>query len=104
MSSTGPHVPHGRAWLRAFVLLLALLTPGAATEACVAPAAAAGIVEYDVVDPALRPAAGAHRPVVPPRPAPATEPAPAVPAERPRPAPPRTPYALCALHTVVLRC
>ncbi|GAB7109475.1 hypothetical protein JCM4814A_77890 [Streptomyces phaeofaciens JCM 4814] len=104
MSSTARRVPHGRTWLRAFVLLLALLAPGAATELSATPVTAAETVEYDVVDPALRPAPGTHRPAAPLRPAPSTAPAPALPAERPRPTPPRTPYALRALRTVVLRC
>ncbi|WP_327718012.1 hypothetical protein OG381_23340 [Streptomyces sp. NBC_00490] len=97
-----------RTWLRAFVLLLALLVPGghAGAPAATAVAPIAGeLAEYDVLDTALRPPArAAHRPVVPLRPAPRPAPAPAVPAGRPLPAPPRPPYALHTLRSVVLRC
>ncbi|KKD05506.1 hypothetical protein [Streptomyces sp. WM6386] len=97
-----------RTWLRAFVLLLALLVPGghAGAHAALAVAPVAGeAAEHDVVDTALRPPArAAHRPVVPLRPAPRPAPAPGVPAGRPLPAPPRPPYALHTLRSVVLRC
>ncbi|MFF7447736.1 MULTISPECIES: hypothetical protein [unclassified Streptomyces] len=98
-----------RTWLRAFVLLLALLVPGghagAHAATAVAPAVSAELVEYDVLDTALRPPArAAHRPVAPLGPAPRPAPAPGVPADRPLPVPPRPPYALPLLRTVVLRC
>ncbi|WP_405645832.1 hypothetical protein [Streptomyces sp. NBC_00019] len=97
-----------RTWLRAFVLLLALLVPGghAGAHAANAVTPVAGeVAEYDVLDTALRPPArAAHRPVVPLRPAPRPAPAPGVPAGRPLPAPPRPPYALHTLRSVVLRC
>ncbi|WP_432031597.1 hypothetical protein [Streptomyces antibioticus] len=101
MSSTARRVSRGRAWLRVFVLLLALLAPGAAAEVSVA-SAAAEVVEYDVAGPALRPAPGVRRPALPSPPAP-----PAAPAARPgtvRPAPGGAPYALVVSRTMVLRC
>ncbi|MDN3023861.1 hypothetical protein [Streptomyces sp. S.PB5] len=96
-----------RTWLRAFVLLLALLVPGAHADAAATTLTpvVAEIAEYDVLDTALRPPArAALRPAVPLRPAPG--PAPAFPARavRPAPAPPRPPYALPALRSTVLRC
>ncbi|MGW0334148.1 hypothetical protein ACWD0J_20165 [Streptomyces sp. NPDC003011] len=102
---TGPRLPRHRAWPRLLVLLLALLVPGSPAEVSATPVAAAELVEYDALDTVLRPPArGAHRPAVPLRPAPLTGPAPGVPESRPLPAPPRPPYALRALRTVVLRC
>ncbi|MCX5170072.1 hypothetical protein ACK389_19690 [Streptomyces antibioticus] len=103
MSSTARRVSRGRAWLRAFVLLLALLAPGVAAEVSVA-SVAAEVVEYDVAGPALRPAPGAHRPAVPPPPAPPAAPAARPGAGREWPAPGGTPYALVVSRTVVLRC
>ncbi|WP_329337321.1 hypothetical protein OG866_22790 [Streptomyces sp. NBC_00663] len=93
-----------RTWLRAFVLLLALLMPGAHTGAHAAvPVAASEVAEYDVLDTVLRPAA--QHPVAPLRPAPRAEPpAPVVPERPPLPAPPRPSYAQLTLRTVVLRC
>ncbi|MEU6374005.1 hypothetical protein [Streptomyces sp. NPDC046909] len=96
-----------RTWLRAFVLLLALLVPGAHAGAhaatAVTPVVSTEITEYDVLDTALRPAA--QRPVAPLRPAPRVEPAPPITPERtPLPAPPHPSYALHTLRTVVLRC
>lgn len=97
-----------RTWLRAFVLLLALLVPGghAGAHAATAVTPIAGeLAEYDVLDTALRPPArAAHRPVVPLRPAPRPAPAPGAPAGHPLPAPPRLPHALHTLRSVVLRC
>ncbi|MEV1062909.1 hypothetical protein [Streptomyces sp. NPDC050263] len=103
MSTARSH-PRSRAWLRVLAVLLALLAPGTPGELSAAPVAAAEIIEYDVLDTALRPAFGAHRPAAPLRPAPLPAPAPGVPADRPRPAPPRAPDALHTLRTVVLRC
>jgi hypothetical protein len=93
-----------RTWLRAFVLLLALLVPGAPAGAPAAvPVAVGEIAEYDVLDTALRPAD--RHPVAPPRPAPRVEPpSPAVPEGTPLPAPPHPSYRLLTLRTVVLRC
>ncbi|MET8078316.1 hypothetical protein [Streptomyces sp. NPDC005303] len=99
--------PRSREWLRALVLLLALLVPGVHVQAhapAVPPSAAGESVEYDVLDTVLRPPARAvHRAAVPLRPVP-SQVAPAAPADRPLPAPPRPPYALPALRSVVLRC
>ena len=93
------------AWLRVLVLLLALLVPVTHAEAHAAPVASAEVTELDVLDTVLRPSArGADRPVVPARQAPLPEPVPGVPRSRPLPAPPRPPYALHTLRTVVLRC
>nr|WP_239158414.1 hypothetical protein [Streptomyces sp. SID13726] len=83
------------------------MVPGAPVHTHAAPPVAAGeIVEYDVLDTALRPPArAAHRTAVPSRPAPRRDTAPpAAPEARPHPAPPRQPYALPALRSVVLRC
>ncbi|MEU3785872.1 hypothetical protein [Streptomyces sp900129855] len=92
------------AWLRVLVVLLALLIPGAPTELSAPPTAAAGTVEYDVLDTVLRPAPCAPRPAAPLRPAPLPAPAPGDPADRQLPAPPRPSYTLHTLRTVVLRC
>ncbi|MEU1188004.1 hypothetical protein [Streptomyces sp. NPDC005859] len=103
--SPAARLPRSRTRLRTLVLLLALLMPGsAAAVATAAPVAAVEHVEYDVLDTAFRPAPCAHRRAVPSRPAPVPTPAPGVPADRPHPAPPRPPYALHTLRTVVLRC
>ncbi len=100
-----------RAWLRVLVLLLALSIPGAHAGAQAVPvspvAAEAGsaVFEYDVLDTVLRPVSrGTGRPVAPPRPAPFPDAPPAAPAARPLPIQPRTPAALHALRSVVLRC
>ncbi|MEV0480707.1 hypothetical protein AB0I69_08820 [Streptomyces sp. NPDC050508] len=110
MSSTRS-LPRSRTWLRALVLLLALLVPGThAAEVRATPVAssAESTVEYDVLDTAaaaLRPASLAvHRPTAPLRPAPAPSPASPDPQSRALPAPPRPPHTLRALRTVVLRC
>ncbi|MDH6451273.1 MULTISPECIES: hypothetical protein [unclassified Streptomyces] len=103
--STVRRPPHRHAWLRALVLLLALLVPGAPAQTHAAHVVAGEIAEHDVLDTALRPPArAAQRAAVPLRPAPRPEPVPGVPADRPRPAPPRPPYALPVLRSVVLRC
>jgi hypothetical protein len=104
--NTARGLPRSRAWLRVLVLLLAVLVSDAPAEASPPSAVSAEITEYDVLDTALRPPArGAHRPVVPLRPAPCPAPAPGVPeGHHALPAPPRPPYALCTLRTVVLRC
>ncbi|MGV9449642.1 hypothetical protein [Streptomyces sp. NPDC003635] len=98
--STARSLPRGRAWLRAFVLLLALCTPAAPAATPMAPAAAAvEFIEYDAVDAAPRPAAArrAHRPdAVPPRPA--SRPRTAVPCSEP------VPHTPPARRSVVLRC
>lgn len=99
-------LPRSRAWLRALVLLLALLVPGAHVDASATSVASSveTTIEYDALDttaPALRPTSLAvDRPTAPLRPVPA----PGVPARRPLPAPPRASYTLRALRTVVLRC
>ncbi|MFH0521748.1 hypothetical protein ACHBTE_31780 [Streptomyces sp. M41] len=108
MSSTARSLPRSRAWLRALVLLLALLVPGAHAQAHAVPTVAATLgeaAEHDVLDTALRPPARADRrgtagprPEPPPSPAPATRPC------LPRPAPPQPPYLPPFLRTVVLRC
>ncbi|MEV6506361.1 hypothetical protein [Streptomyces sp. NPDC051642] len=107
--SPAGHLARSRAWLRALVLLLALLVPGTHAEMRATPVASSSVettIEYDVLDTAaaaLRPLSLAvHRPAAPPCPAPG----PATPAPRVRsfPAPPRSPYTLRALRTVVLRC
>ncbi|MGC0339586.1 hypothetical protein [Streptomyces sp. SLBN-8D4] len=104
--------PCSRDWLRVLVLLLALLVSGAHVQAHPMPPVPAGeLVEYDVLDTALRPPARTvHRMAVPPRPAPRLAPRPetdpGLPAGR-RPAlsaSPRPPKALPALRSVVLRC
>ena len=105
--SPARHLPRSHAWLRALVLLLTLLVPGTDTEMRAMPVASSveTTIEYDVLDPAaaLRPSSLAvHRPTAPLRPAPA--PAPHDPEVGPLPAPPRPPYTLRALRTVVLRC
>ncbi|MBK6016257.1 hypothetical protein JHN45_34735, partial [Streptomyces sp. MBT53] len=75
--STARSLPRSRAWLRALVLLLALLVPGAHAEMRAVPVASSveTTIEYDVLDTAtaaLRPSALAvHRPTPPLRPAPA---------------------------------
>ncbi|WP_406124663.1 hypothetical protein [Streptomyces sp. NBC_00989] len=102
-------LPRSRVWLRALVLLLALLVPGTHAEMRATPAASSAetTIEYDVLDPtaALRPLSPAvHRPAAPLRPAPAPHPASPDPQARAFPAPPWPPYTLRALRTVVLRC
>ncbi|MBN0043175.1 hypothetical protein JS756_03450 [Streptomyces actuosus] len=112
MSRAPRALPHSRTWLRAFVLLLALLMPGALAELPAAPAAvAAESAEHDVADTAwVRPPARTpHRtaaqrtaarlpPVLMPAPVPAAAPG------RAAPVPPREPQALAALRSVVLLC
>ncbi|PWI16560.1 hypothetical protein DI272_22145 [Streptomyces sp. Act143] len=98
-----------RTWLRAFVLLLALLVPGAPAGApaatAVTPVVSAEIAEYDVLDTALRPPArSAHGPAVPLRPAPRPAAAPRLPEPRPASAPTHPPSSLRPLRSVVLRC
>ncbi|MEU1480557.1 hypothetical protein [Streptomyces sp. NPDC005760] len=103
--STVRRPPHRHTWLRALVLLLALLVPGAPAQIHAAHVVAGETAEQDVLDTALRPPARTvHRATVRLRPAPRPEPAPGAPADRPHPAPPRPPYALPALRSVVLRC
>ncbi|WP_405861978.1 hypothetical protein OG407_27210 [Streptomyces sp. NBC_01515] len=102
-------LPRSRAWLRALVLLLALLVPGTHADVRATPVASSSVettIEYDLLDTAAaapRPLSlTVHRPAVPLRPAPGT----ASSASRVRsfPAPARPPYTLRALRTVVLRC
>ncbi|MER6671969.1 hypothetical protein [Streptomyces sp. NPDC000983] len=98
--STARGIPPGRAWLRAFVLLLALCVPAAPAGSPAAPVAAATeTIEYDVLDAVPRPAAArrAHRTAAPP-PAPAPRPRAVAPVRVPRA---RTPFAR---RSVVLRC
>ncbi|KUN24433.1 hypothetical protein AQJ23_23055 [Streptomyces antibioticus] len=93
-----------RTWLRAFVLLLALLVPVAPAGAPAAvPVAAGEVAEYDVLDTVLRPAD--RHPVAPLRPAPrVAPPSPVIPEGTALPAPPHPSSRLLALRTVVLRC
>ncbi|MFK4106011.1 hypothetical protein ACI2L1_39340 [Streptomyces sp. NPDC019531] len=95
---------YGRTWLRTLVLLLALLVPAAPMNE--AHGVGAGeIVEYDVLDTAVRPPARVvHRTAARLRTAPRSEAAPAVPAHRPVPGSPQPPYAPPAPRSVVLRC
>lgn len=105
--STVRRLPHRLGPLRALVLLLVLLVPGAPAQTHAAHVVAGEVAEYDVLDTALRPPARtAHRraAAVPLRPAPLPGTAPAVAESRRLPAPPRPPYALPALRSVVLRC
>ena len=103
--STVRRLPHRHVWLRTLVLVLALLAAGAPAQTHAAHVAAGEIVEYDVLDTALRPPArAAHRTAVPMRPAPCQETASDIRERRSVPAPPRPPYALPALRSVVLRC
>ncbi|MFD4508344.1 hypothetical protein [Streptomyces sp. NPDC058457] len=109
---TGRRPQPGPAWLRALVLLLALLLAGVPTAvealAAAGPAVSAETFEHDALDTPLRPPARAvHRADVPQRPAPLSDAArPAGPADphRPGPTAPRPPYATPLLRTVVLRC
>jgi hypothetical protein len=108
--STTRSLPRSRAWLRALVLLLALLVPGThAAEMRATPVASSteSTVEYDVLDTAaaLRsPSLTVHRPTAPLRPAPTPASRYRAPGPRSFPAPPRPSYTLRALRTVVLRC
>ncbi|MFI1164771.1 hypothetical protein ACH4UM_14405 [Streptomyces sp. NPDC020801] len=94
-----------------FVLPLALLVPGVHAEAHAAPvtvmAGQAGgtSAEQDVLDAGLRPPArDGRRAVVPPRPAPLSDPAPA-PAGRQAAAPAQcAPHGRHTLRSMVLRC
>lgn len=107
MSPSARTLPRSRAWLRAFVLLLALLVPGAHSGTHITtPVAVGEIAEYDVLDTALRPPArAAHRPVAPLRPAQRPAPAHGVPVgPPPLPTPPQPPYTPRTLRSVVLRC
>ncbi|MEY9992563.1 hypothetical protein ABIE67_004595 [Streptomyces sp. V4I8] len=118
-ASTARCRSRSHAWLRALVLLLALLVPGAHAQAHALPAltgapgasGASGsgeVAEHDVLDTVLRPPARADRrnAVRPARlsPGPPPKPARGVRACPPRPAPPRPPYLSHILRTVVLRC
>ncbi|GAA3227754.1 hypothetical protein GCM10020256_39350 [Streptomyces thermocoprophilus] len=100
-----------QAWLRALVLLLALLAPGVHTGLAATAAASAETAEHDVTDTvALRvPVRPAPRTAAPLRPAPlpASPAAPAAPDlgdGRRTAVPPRSPYATPVLDSVVLRC
>ncbi|MEU9167087.1 hypothetical protein AB0D34_04695 [Streptomyces sp. NPDC048420] len=101
--SPARRLPPSRTWLRTLVLLLALLVPVAPVHAAEAHVVAAGeIIEYDLLDTALRPPARVvHQPAVSLRPAPRQETCPR--AHRP-PRPSRPPYAPPAPRSVVLRC
>ncbi|MFF4399976.1 hypothetical protein [Streptomyces sp. NPDC001480] len=104
--------PRGRAWLRVLVLLLALAVPGAQTQAAPMTSAPPGsavasgeTVEYDLLEPALRPPpCSVHRAGVPLRPASLPDPAPGHPRGRSLPPPLRPPHASHTLRSVVLRC
>ncbi|WP_405949148.1 hypothetical protein OG588_24275 [Streptomyces prunicolor] len=105
--SPAHRLPRSHVWLRALVLLLALLVPGTHAEMRATPVASSveTTIEYDVLDTAaaLRPVSlTVHRPTAPLRPAPG--PAATAPRARSFPAPPSPPYTLRALRTVVLRC
>ncbi|MCH0566984.1 MULTISPECIES: hypothetical protein [unclassified Streptomyces] len=109
MSRAPRALPHSRTWLRAFVLLLALLMPGALAELPAAPAAvAAESAEHDVADTVWvrAPARAGHRTAArrtavrqpsAPLPVPGAVPGRGAPA-------PRAPHALAALRSVVLLC
>ncbi|WAZ22703.1 hypothetical protein STRCI_003986 [Streptomyces cinnabarinus] len=96
--STARRLPRSRAWLRGFVLLLALFVPAAPAGVQVAPVAVvAEVVEYDVVDAAARPVTARRTPrtdAVPPRLTP--HPRTASPSPHPHTPPTR--------RSVVLRC
>ena len=100
--TTARRRPRSRSWLRALVLLLALLVP---QEACPVPSAEpqAVSVEYDVMEAAALPPLlrAVQRPAVPLRPTPLPPPAPAGPAAPSGSLPARVPLLL---RTVVLRC
>ncbi|GGJ43603.1 hypothetical protein [Streptomyces brasiliensis] len=103
--STAPSLPHGQAWLRSLVLLLALLVPSTHADVHAVQVAAVDVAEHVVLDTALRPPSRtAHHPDVPEHPAPAPVPAPPAPEARPFPAPPQPQQALHTLRSVVLRC
>ncbi|MGC9537132.1 hypothetical protein [Streptomyces sp. UG1] len=106
--STARRRSRSHTWLRVLVLLLALLVPGAHTQAHALPVAAGAleVAEHDVLDTALRPPARAdrrstvrRRPAGPPR-----RPAPAGTPTRPSHCAPPPPYVPHLLRTVVLRC
>ncbi|MFE9097957.1 hypothetical protein [Streptomyces sp. NPDC007264] len=112
----GPRTVRRYAWLRVFVVLVALLALGAHTEAVADPALSASAsastgtgtcdTEHDVLDGALRPTAPQGQGgVTPQRPGPRTGDVPSAPAPPSRTLvrPPYSP-ALRALHTVVLLC
>ncbi|XUL89627.1 hypothetical protein ACQ86D_25815 [Streptomyces galilaeus] len=104
--STARSLPRSRAWLRALVLLLALLVPGTHAEMRAMPVASSveTTIEYDVLDTAAvrPPSLTAPRATAPLRPVPA--PASHEPEGRPLPAPHGPSYTLRAQRTVVLRC
>lgn len=106
--STARSVPRSRAWLRALVLLLALLVPGAHTQAHAVPVMAGApgeVAEHDVLDTVLRPPArAARRSTAGLRPVPLPRPAPRVPVRLSPHPPPRPSYLPHILRTVVLRC
>jgi hypothetical protein len=103
--STARGLPRSRTWLRALVLLCALLVPGTHAEPHAAPAVSMEIAEYDVMDAAVRPQTGTlRRAAAPLHHASPAAPVPDAPAARPPAGPPRPPCTLPALRTVVLRC
>ncbi|MEU6577703.1 hypothetical protein [Streptomyces sp. NPDC046805] len=108
VSTLPQRLPRGRVWLRVLVLLLALLVPVAHTalQAPVpSPAVTGEVLEYGVLDTALRPpTARVHHTAVPPHSAPLRTPAPAIAQRRCLRAPTPLPYVLLALRSVVLRC
>ncbi|MFI7014220.1 hypothetical protein [Streptomyces sp. NPDC050164] len=105
-------VPRGtrrHGWPRVLVLLLALLVPGAHTEAHTGPTATVSgestAVECDVLDTALRPPArGTQRIAVPLRLTPLPTPGPAHAAPHPVPVPPGPRHDPRPLRSEVLRC
>lgn len=108
----GPRTVRRYAWLRVFVVLVALLAVGADAEAVAAQAAAASEstgacdAEHNVLDAARRPTVPQGQGgVTPQRPGPRTGDTPSEPAPPSR-TPVRPPHspALRALHTVVLLC
>ncbi|WP_128435431.1 hypothetical protein [Streptomyces cyaneus] len=112
MSTAARRPLRSRAWLRALVLLLVLLVPGAHAQAHAthmasgASGSSGEVAEHDVLDTVLRPPARPdRRNTVRLRPAPLPKPAPpGVGACPPSPAPPRPPHVPHILRTVVLRC
>ncbi|MFE9453074.1 hypothetical protein [Streptomyces sp. NPDC006739] len=112
MTRAARALPRSHVWLRALMLLLALLVPGAHAEPPTAPAVAMEGIGYDgPEDAALRPPAQVS--AVTPRPSPLPRPTSGdtAPASRAAPLPPssssspKPPHArLPALRCVVLRC
>ncbi|MEU3489704.1 hypothetical protein [Streptomyces massasporeus] len=105
-----PRSPRRHAWLRVLVLLLALLVPGAHTEAHTGWTAGVSgestTVECDLLDTALRPPARTARrtAAVPLSPDPLPGPGPVSTAQHPVPVPPSPRLDPRPLRSEVLRC